>query len=224
MDVGVPKRSARAAQRQVDALVDAVGELVDGAIDRVLLTGERVRSPVEGKSLLTRTEDNEALADNIQRVVVLAVPVVRTFVRGMRFTRVPWVLVVSTSVSVGLAVKTGVRELQVLAALLAHRLEQASGGPADPALVKRLAVELYMEPKRMPDVTSARVRLVRLTRRWVVRGAFGRSTEKHARRALDAAGKLDVHAALDAWSGRQPQRELAPGESPAALSGSLAPR
>lgn len=210
MDVGTTRRSARVAQRQVDALVDAVEALVDSAVDRVLLTGERVRSPIEGKSLLTRSEDNGALADNIQRVVVLAVPVVRTFVRGMRFTRVPWVLVVSTSVSIGLAVRTGVRELQVLAALLAHRLEQASGEPADPALVKRLAVELYLEPKRVPDPTSARLRLARLTRRWVVRGAFGRSTEKHARRALDAAGRLDTDAVLDAWRGRQPPKELAP--------------
>ena len=210
MDVGVTRQSARAAQRQVDALVDAVEELVDSAVDRVLLTGERVRSPVEGKSLLTRAEDNEALADNIQRVAVLAIPVARTFVRGMRFTRVPWVLVVSTSVSIGLAVKTGVRELQVLTALLAHRLEQASGRPADPGLVKRLAVELYLEPRRVPDVTSARVRLARLTRRWVVRGAFGRSTEKHARRALDAAGKLDVDAALVAWTAGRPAMELAP--------------
>jgi hypothetical protein len=210
VDPGVTKRSTRAAQRQIDQLVDAVGALVDSAVDRVLLTGERVRSAAEGKSLLTRPEDNEALADNIQRVVVLAVPVVRTFARGMRFARVPWVLVVSTSVSIGLAVRTGVREVQVLAALLAHRLEQASGLPADPALVKKLAVELYLEPKGAPDLTAARLKLPRLARRWAVRGAFGRSTERHARRALEAAGKLDVDAALAAWRSRRPQSELAP--------------
>jgi hypothetical protein len=210
VDPGVTKRSTRAAQRQIDQLVDAVGALVDSAVDRVLLTGERVRSAAEGKSLLTRPEDNEALADNIQRVVVLAVPVVRTFARGMRFARVPWVLVVSTSVSIGLAVRTGVREVQVLAALLAHRLEQASGLPADPALVKKLAVELYLEPKGAPDLTAARLKLPRLARRWAVRGAFGRSTERHARRALDAAGRRDVNAALDAWRSRPPRKELAP--------------
>lgn len=199
-----------APQKQVEALVDAVGALLDRAIDRVLLTGERVTSPAEGKSTLTNSEDTEALADNIQRVVVLAVPVARVFVRSLRFTRVPWVLVVSTSVSIGLAVRNGVRELQVLAALLAYRLEQASGESADAALVKKLAVELYLEPKRAPDLTSDRLRLTRLTRRWVVRGAFGRNTEKHARRALDAAGKLDVDAALRSWASRLPPKELAP--------------
>jgi hypothetical protein len=144
--------------------------------------------------------------------VVFAVPVLRTLVRGVRFTRVPWVLVATTTVSLGLAIRAGVRELQVLAALLAYRLEQASGEPVDPALVKRLAVELYLEPKRAPDLESDRLRLGRLTRRWVVRGVLGRSTEKQARRALDAAGRLDVQAALATWSSASkelpPAREL----------------
>ena len=94
--------------------------------------------------------ETEALADNIQRVVVLAVPVIRTVARGARFTRVPWVMVASTTVSMGIAVRTGVRELQVLAALVAHRLETAHGRPADPALVKRVAVDLYLDPKQRP--------------------------------------------------------------------------
>lgn len=204
-------------QRQIEALTDAVGALVDRAIDRVLLTGERVTSPAEAKERLRKREDTEALADNIQRVVVLATPVVRTFVRSVRFTRVPWVLVASTSVSIGLAVRSGVRELQVLAAFLAHRLEQASGRPADPALVKKLAVELYLEPKRAPDVGGGRLRLGRLTRRWLLRGAFGRNTEKQARRAFDAAGKLDVDEMLAVWEARRPPRELAPADDHAAL-------
>lgn len=206
-----------ASPRQLEALNDAVGALVDRAIDRVLLTGERVTSPAEGKSMLRRREDTEALADNIQRVVVLATPVVRTFVRSVRFTRVPWVLVASTTVSIGLAVRSGVRELQVLAALLAYRLEQASGAPADPTIVKPLAIALYLEPKRAPDLGSGRLRLGRLTRRWLLRGAFGRSTEKQALRALDAAGKLDVDAALSAWEARQPTRELTTPADHAAL-------
>jgi hypothetical protein len=194
--------------KQVEALTDAVGALVDRAVDRVLLTGERVASPLEAREKLRRREDTEALADNVQRVVVLATPIVRTFVRSVRFTRVPWVLVASTSVSIGLAVRNGVRELQVLAALLAHRLEQATGAPADPALVKRLAVELYLEPKRAPDLVGGRLRVGRLTRRWLLRGAFGRTTEKQARRALEAAGRLDVEAVLAAWDAPRAPRAL----------------
>ena len=101
--------------------------------------------------------------------------------------------------------------IAVRAALLAAML--LFTGAADPALVKKLAVELYLEPKRAPDLTSGRLRLTRLTRRWVVRGAFGRSTEKHARRALDAAGKLDVDAVLAAYPRQRAPKELAPVSS-----------
>jgi hypothetical protein len=190
-------------ERRFEALVDAVGSLADRAVDRVLLTGEPVTSPAEGERLLGDEEDAEALAGHIQRVVVLAVPVVRLAARGARLTRVPWVMVATSVTSIGIAVRTGVRELQVVAALLAHRLEHATGAPADPALVKKLAVDLYLDPKRPPDLGSDRLRLVRLARRWVLRGALGRDTAKHARRALDAAERLDAKAASAAWAAEQ---------------------
>lgn len=192
--------AAETAQLRLEALFEAVGELADRAIDRVLLTGERVTSAAEGKQLLAGTEGTEALADRIQRVVVLAVPVVRVLARGARFTRIPWVMIASTATSIGLSVRTGVRDLQVLAAIVTHRLERATGAPADPALVKKLTVDLYLSPKRTPDLSTDRLRLLRLTRRWVLSGTFGRDTSKHARRALDAAERLDVHAAHTAWT------------------------
>ena len=102
------------ALKASDALVETVGGLADRAIDRVLLTGEPVTSAADGKRLLAGQADTEAFADDIQRVVVLAVPVVRTLARGARFTKVPWVMVASSAVSIGVAVRTGVRELQVL--------------------------------------------------------------------------------------------------------------
>lgn len=184
-------------------LTEAVGALADRAIDRVLLTGERARSAGEGMRMLTETEDVEAVAGSIQRVVLLAVPTVRTLARGTRLTRVPWVMVASTATSTALAVRTGVRELQVVAALVAHRLEQASGTDADPALVKKLAVDLYLDPSRTPDIATGRLSLFRLTRRWLVRGAFGRDTSKLAHRALEAADRLDVPAVHAAWGSRR---------------------
>ncbi len=177
---------------------------MDAAIDRVVMTGERVTSAAEGRRLLAGETETEALADNIQRVVVLAVPVLRTVVRGARFTRVPWVMVASTSVAVGLAVRTGVRELQVLTALVAYRLETAGRAPADPALVRRVAVELYLDPKREPDLGD-QFRLPRLTRRWVLSGALGRNTSKQTAKALAAAEKLDARAVLARYATRSAQ-------------------
>jgi len=182
------------------ALVDAVGRLVKAAVDRVLLSDDRVSSAADGKRRLAGQTETEELADKVQRVVVLATPVVRALGRGAKFTRLPWAMLASSSVSVAIAVRAGVREIQVLSSLVAYRIEQATGRPADPRLVEKVAVDLYLDPKRKPDLTDDRLRLVRLTRKWVLLGAFGRTTSKRAGKALEAAEKLDG-SDLDArWS------------------------
>jgi hypothetical protein len=193
--VTVADRSAALRTRATDAsstLVEAVGRLTDAAIDRVLLSEERVTSAAEAKRRLAGGGESEELADKVQRVVVLATPVVRALARGARFTRLPWAMIASSSVSIGLTVRTGVREIQMLASLVAYRLEQATGAPSDPRLVKKIAVDLYLDPKRVPDTTDSRLRLVRLTRKWLLLGALGRKTSKRASKALDAAEKLDA--------------------------------
>ena len=188
------------------ALVDAVGRLVDAAVARVLLSDDRVTSAADGKLRLTGQTGTEELADKVQRVVVLATPVVRMAARGAKFTRIPWAVVASSSVSVGIAVRTGVREIQVLSSLVAYRIEQATGGPADPRLVEKVAVDLYLDPRRKPDLTNDRLRLVRLTRKWVLLGAFGRSTSKRAGKALDAAERLDGGDLAARWNADQQRR------------------
>jgi hypothetical protein len=176
------------------ALVDAVGSLVEHGIARVLSAPHPVTSAAEGKRLLTREESSEATADQVQRVVVLAVPIVRTLARGARFTRVPWVLIASTTFSIGTTVRAGIAEVQVIGALLAHRLETTTGRPADPALVRRLAVELYLTPRRTPQLDDHALPLRRLLQRWLLKGVFGRDTRRAASKALDAAERLDVKA------------------------------
>jgi hypothetical protein len=183
----------------------AVDTLVTRAIDRVLLTDERVTSAAEGKKLLAGQADSEALAGDIQRVIVLAVPIVRTLARGARFMKVPWVMIGSTAVSMGVAVRSGVREIQIIASLVAHRLEQTTGAPSDPALVKKLAIDLYLKPKREPNLTDDKLRLARLTRKWVLLGAFGRKTSKRAAKALDAAERLDAVGVQERWAESHPK-------------------
>ena len=188
-----------------DALVRAVGRLAEQAINHALLSDERVTSAAEGKRTLAGSEETEAFAGNIQRVVVLAMPVVRRISRGARLTRAPYVMVASSTVSVGLAVRTGARELQVLGSLVAHKLEQVTGAPSDPALVKKVAIDLYLEPKRIPELNDDKLRLVRLTRKWVLTGAFGRSTSKRAAKALEAAERIDAAALAKRWETVRPR-------------------
>ncbi len=193
-------RAAAARTGQVGAaLVEAVGELAAAAVDRVLLTEERVTSAAEGRRRLAGPSDTEELSDKVQRVVILATPIVRVLARGARFTRLPWAMIASSSVSIGLTVRTGVRELQVLASLVAYRLEEATGAPSDPRLVEKIAIDLYLHPKRVPDPSQGRLRLARLTRKWLLLGAFGRSTSKRAGQALDAADRLDAKELAARW-------------------------
>ena len=178
------------------ALVRAVGNLLDDLVDRLLRTDERVATAAQGKLLIAADDGMEDVADRVQRLVAVATPAVRILASGARFTRVPWVLVASTAVSLTTTVRAGMRELRVLSSLLAHRLEQATGAPPDPALVTKLAVELYLAPTRRPDVARLDLPLAQLTRKWLLRGVFGRDIGR-AEKALDAAEQLDLEGVLE---------------------------
>ena len=189
----------------------AVRGLVDRAVDEILLGEQRVTSAAEASRLLAGDEKSDALAGDIQRVIALAVPITRRLARGARLFKVPWVMVASTSVSVGFAVRLGVREIQALSSLLAYRLEESTGAPSDPELVKKLAVDLYLHPKRKPRLDDDKLRFVRLTRKWLLSGAFGRKTEKRATRALAAAERLDAASVAAQWEALKRDK---PGRSP----------
>jgi hypothetical protein len=191
-----PYRQSVRDEVMTSALVRAAGNLLDDLVDRLLRTDERVTSAAQGKLLIAVDDDMEEVADRVQRFVAVATPAVRILARGARFTRVPWVLVASTAVSLTTTVRAGVREVRVIGSLLAYRLEQAAGAPVDPALVKKLAVELYLAPKREPDVAALDLALAQLARKWLLRGVFGRDTRKAAEKALDAAERLDLDRVL----------------------------
>src|SRR6476659_3144622 len=183
-------------------LLDAVGGLFDQLIDRILLSPERVTSAGEGKRLIALDDETEDVADRVQRVAVIATPIVRTLARGSRFLpRVPWVLVASTTASLVVTIRGGVHEVRVLGSLVAYRLEQATGRPAGPALVKQLTLELYLSPRRTPTLTGG-LPLGKLARKWLFRGAIGKDTRKAAWKALDAAEHLDVATLDSRWRSR----------------------
>jgi hypothetical protein len=212
--VSAGKKAGANASKAGDSLVRAVGRLVNRAVDEMLLGDTRVTSAAEGRRLLAADERTESRADDIQRIIVLAVPVIRALARGARVVKLPWAIVGSTAVGVGVAVRTGVREIQVLSSLVAHRLEQATGEPADPALVKKVAIDLYLHPKRELLLSDDKLHLVRLTRKWVLGGMFGRNTEKRANRALAAAECLDAAALAAGWDTVRHGRAVEPSPTP----------
>ena len=172
----------------------AAGDVVHQAFERLLASDVQVTTAAQGKRLLEEDDDTEQMTDAIQRFVGIATPVVRIALRGARFTRVPWVLVASSSVSIGVTVRTGIRELRVLAAFLADRFEEETGAPPDPELLQKLTLELDLSPRRTPNVSDVGLPLARLARRWIVSGALGRDTRRKTHKALDAAERLDMAA------------------------------
>jgi hypothetical protein len=201
--VRASRRAGTDARRASRSLVQAVSDLVNKAVDQVLLGDERVTSAAQARQLLTRDEQAEALSGDIQRVVVLAVPIVRRLARGARVMKVPWVFIASTTMSMGIAVRSGIREIQALSSLVAYRLEEATGETADPTLVEKLAVDLYLHPRRSPNLDGDRPRIVRLTRKWLFLGAFGRKTQRRASRAFEAAERIDVARLAAEWESRK---------------------
>jgi hypothetical protein len=187
------------------AVERSAGDLVQQMFERLLMSDMRVTSAAEGKRLLAKDDETEDMTDAIQRFVGIATPVVRIALRGARFTRIPWVLVASSSVSIGVTVRTGIRELQTIAALLRYRFEQETGAPPDPALLQKLTLELYLKPRKKPDVSDPSLPLVRLARRWITTGTLGRSTRGKSDKALDAAERLDV-SEIAAGSGATSRR------------------
>ena len=176
------------------AVERAAGDVFHQTFERILSSDIRVTSGAEAKRLLSGYEETEEMTDAIQRFVAIATPVARIALRGARFMRVPWVLVASSAVSIGVTVRNGVRELQVLAALLAYRYEQETGRLPSPALLRKLTLEVYLKPRRTPDLSDLGLPLARLARRWIVSGALGRNTRGKTEKALDTAERLDIGA------------------------------
>jgi len=174
------------------ALRQATRDVVHEMFDRLLSSDVTVTTNAEAQALLADQQDTETLTDAIQRFVAIATPVARIALRGARLTRIPWVLVASSAISIGVTVRNGVRELQAIAALISRRFEQETGEAADTALVQKLTLELYLRPRRTPDVSQLGLPLAALARRWIVSGVFGRSTRAKTKKALEAVERLDV--------------------------------
>lgn len=204
---GRVRRSARRVRQGATAAAGAVGgratAAYDRAVERVLLSPDRVATADEALARLAADEGAEAVADNVQRIVMLTTPLVRRFMAARKLPglrRFPVVLAASTAVATGAAVKAGVAEVRMLAALLAHRIETETGLPADPALVKKLAVELYRSPSRTPSLEDRRPKAGRLLPRWALAAATGSNTRKRAEKALRAAEQLNAEAFAAAWA------------------------
>ena len=99
--------------------------------------------------------------------------------------------------------RRGVRELQLLASYLIHRL-RAAGVDADRGLVRSLTLSLYLDPARRPSLDIPIGRAAGgIARQWVLRSLGGdaeTAVRARARRQAEAIDRLDLAELGDQWA------------------------
>jgi hypothetical protein len=181
----------------------AVGDLYDRAVDSVLIRPHEIGTADEAEAL-ARSDfawNADALTDQVRKVALVVLPLLRRsgmIARAPGLRRVPSIAVATTVAAVSTQLWSGVKELQILAALVATRLRRA-GYEADAPLVKRLAIELYTHPERQPTLEAVPTSITKVMARWTVAGVFGRNTSTRARKAFVAAEHLDLDAVMSQW-------------------------
>jgi hypothetical protein len=189
---------------QFKVATQALGSVYDRAIDAVLLRPKTIATAEEALAALKgdASWNADAMASQVQKTALVITPLLRRFrlvgkAPGLR--RMPTIAVMTTAATVSTQLWAGIKEVQVLAALLRTRLELA-GLPADAPLVKRLAIELYLHPDRRPNLEAVSTSISGLVAKWAVAGVFGRDTSKRARKAFVAAEQLDLHEVMADWT------------------------
>lgn len=183
--------------------VAAVGALYDRAVDSVLIRPHEIATADEA---IAHAQSNaawnaDALTDQVRTAALVMLPVLRRtglLARAPGLRRVPSIAVATTAAAVSTQLWSGVKELQILAALIATRLRRA-GYDADAPLVKRLAIELYTHPERQPTLEEVPASITGVMAKWTLAGVFGRNTSKQAHKAYDAAERLDLDAVMARW-------------------------
>ncbi len=194
----------------VKTAVLALGDLYDRAVDSVLIRPHDIGTADEAVELAKSdfAWNADALTDQVRKVSLVILPVLRRtgmIARAPGLRRVPSIAVATTVAAVSTQLWSGVKELQILAALIATRLRRA-GYEADPPLVKRLAIELYTHPERQPTLTSVPTSITKVLARWTMAGVFGRNTTTRARKSFVAAEELDLDAVMAQWQNPSARR------------------
>ena len=187
----------------VKTAVLALGDLYDRAVDSVLIRPHDIGTADEAVALAKSdfAWNADALTDQVRKVALVILPVLRRtgmIARAPGLRRVPSIAVATTVAAVSTQLWSGVKELQILAALVATRLRRA-GYEADAPLVKRLAIELYTHPERQPTLMSVPTSITKVLARWTMAGVFGRNTSTRARKSFVAAEELDLDAVMAQW-------------------------
>lgn len=108
---------------------------------------------------------------------------------------------VGAAVELGLAARSGLRELQVLTSLLVNRLAAAALGN-EPEMVRRTILALYLEPTQRPDLAvSLGSYAPALAKRWAINAVplTGRRQSTLTRRRIEAVERARLADLVADW-------------------------
>jgi hypothetical protein len=201
-----------------------VRALVDGALDRVFAEPFEVRSAQELEDLVAAKPTGPAsvpTAAGLTAFVAAATPIARRALwlatkSSKVATKAPLpsskafrigIASIPMALRLGTTGRRGVRELQLLASYVIHRLRGVGVRP-DPGFVRSLTISLYLDPARRPvlDVPGGRA-VGAIGRQWVLRSLGGdaeHAVRARARRQAEALERLDLAGLADQWGRGHP--------------------
>ncbi len=180
----------------------AMSDLGDRVTERVMSTPHEVKSSRDAIELLAELGDGTKAMQGI--LATGFVTLGTRLIKAGRFAKFPTVAVLTGTASVAASVRGGVGEVQVVGSYLATRLDEA-GIKADPEFVRRVTLEVYLNPSRNPDLSNPDdLGASRLLAYWLRHsGAIpivSRSRTERQRRAwIDAVDRLDLPALWAEW-------------------------
>ncbi len=180
----------------------AMSDLGDRLTERVMSTPHRVENAQDAIELLAEVDDGTRAMQGILATGLVTMGT--RLIRFGRFGKFPTVAVLTGTAAVASSVRGGVGEVQVVGSYLASKLDDA-GIKADPDFVRRVTIEVYLNPGRAVDLRNRDdLGASRLLAYWLRHsGAIpfvSRSrTERHRRAWIDAVDRLDLPALWAEW-------------------------
>jgi hypothetical protein len=203
-----PSEYPRTVTRQ---LTDRARGMADAALDRVFAEPFDIHSEDDFERVMTEhhVAVSFATVGALAGFVERALPVAKLSTKAGKKIPVPAIkytlAAIPIAMQLGNAVRHGIREIQVIASYLIHRLREAGVEPRR-GLVSALALSIYLDPERRPDLSVTPSRAgAGLARAWIMRSMRKESTKVLTRRAraeIAAVNRLDLRSVSKEWETR----------------------
>ena len=192
-------------------LTDRARRMVDAALDRVFNEPFDIQSEDDFERVMTEhhVAMTFATAGTLAAFVERALPIAKLSTKAGKKLPMPAIkytlAAIPIAMQLGSSVRHGVREIQAIASYLIHLLRETGVEPRR-GLVTSLALSIYLDPERRPDLGLTPGRAgAGLARQWITRSMGKQSTKSLTRRAradVAAVDRLDLRALSKEWEAR----------------------